>query len=97
MSDSEQGQYFASKGYDTTIVEHGSSSLYRAIFNEKFTFTLGESPTTDTLNVKVFYRISSAVPLSESNGIETSELELECLSYRVKDNLLKFFDQKERT
>ena len=60
--------------------------FYRAIFSEKFSFTMS-GDATDALNIKVFTTISS--------GSESSERMLECLRYRVKDNLVKFFDQTE--
>ena len=83
VSDQEQDQFFATKGTATEKIEQGGMVFYRAIFSEKFSFTMS-GDATDALNIKVFTTISS--------GSDSSERMLECLRYRVKDNLVKFFD-----
>jgi len=100
VSDQEQGQFFATKGCQTERVEQAGLSFYRAVFNERFTFTLGEE-ATDVLQIKVFMTMAAGKPQEQQAsplkgaGTETSERLVECLKFRLKDNLLKFFDQRE--
>jgi len=104
VSDSEQGQFFNTKGMATAKVEQAGFSFYRACFSEKFIFTFnGEA--TDTLNIKVLTRITAnanntsaeqqASPLRREKEASTSERMLECLRFPLRENLLKFFDQQE--
>lgn len=58
VSDSKQSQFFATKATVTAKVEQAGFSFYRAIFKEKFTFSLSEE-ATDNLSIKVFATIAS--------------------------------------
>ena len=59
VSDKEQDQSFSSKGAQFERLEQNGVGFYKASFNEKFTFTLSETESTDSLDIKIFTRIAT--------------------------------------
>ena len=67
LSDQEQAQFFASKSSAAQFVEQKGSQFFRAVFREKFTFTLNEQ-ATDVIFIKVLAAISKAPRQSSASS-----------------------------